>query len=340
MVTPRLGMTKNAAGTTLAQRVTNDAANLDLIDAETVLYLQGDIGDIPAAGVEGRIYFAEDEELWYWDDGAAWVEMGGGSGDGDVVGPAASTANNVPQWDGEDSKTLKDGLGLHTEVGSPGTDTDLVTEQGIREEFALHQPMGTLTTQNDIYMRGAAAVERLGIGEQTVVGRITGGSIAALTVAQLQTLIFGAALPENVAIILDPALSADGKYSAVAIETGTAGATLAFGQICYQAVATDRWVLAKADAAATATMRLGMCIQAAANNGNATTMMLIGKIRGDTAFPDFTKYAPVFISSATVGALSTTAPVASAGHIVRVVGWAITKDELWFQPDGLWMEYG
>jgi len=58
-------------------------------------------------------------------------------------------------------------------------------------------------------------------------------------------------LAESASIRLDPALSADGTYSGTTI-TGTAGATLAFGDVIYLAVADSRWELADADAAATA----------------------------------------------------------------------------------------
>lgn len=160
----------------------------------------------------------------------------------------------------------------------------------------------------------------------------------ALNAADVLSLILGAALPENVSIMLDPALSADGKWSGFT-EAGTAGATLAFGDVCYQASADDRWELAKADAASTSQGRLGICILAAASDGDATNMLLFGKVRADTAFPSFTKYAPVYISSGTAGDLTTTIPSKSTGHIVRVVGWAITADEIWFQPDGSWGEY-
>jgi len=35
-----------------------------------------------------------------------------GGGIGDVLGPATNTNNNIPQWDGVDSKTLKNGLAV------------------------------------------------------------------------------------------------------------------------------------------------------------------------------------------------------------------------------------
>lgn len=46
------------------------------------------------------------------------------SGTGDVLGPATNTANFVPQWNGANSKTLKNGLGLS------GTGTTICTTTG------------------------------------------------------------------------------------------------------------------------------------------------------------------------------------------------------------------
>lgn len=55
------------------------------------------------------------------------------AGDGDVVAPATNTDNYVPQWNGANSKTLKDGMEVVTTIGDPGSDTKLGSEQGIRE---------------------------------------------------------------------------------------------------------------------------------------------------------------------------------------------------------------
>jgi hypothetical protein len=177
----------------------------------------------------------------------------------------------------------------------------------------------------------------LEVTEQTVVGRITSGNIAALSVAQLQTLALSAALPENVVILLDAALSADEKHSGIA-ETGIAGATLAYGQVCYLAAGDQRWELAKADAAATCSGKLGICIQAAASDGDPTTMLLWGKVREDTAYA-WTINAPVFVSAATAGAMTNTAPTGTTNFVVRIVGYGgITADELMFMPDNTYLE--
>ena len=161
--------------------------------------------------------------------------------------------------------------------------------------------------------------------------RFTANGVEGITVAEAITALLAVALPENVAIVLDPALSADGKYSGI-VETGTAGAALAFGDICYLQTADSRWELANA---ATATVghnfKLGICVLAAVGDGSATTMLLWGKVRADTAFPALTVGAPVYLGEV-AGDVQTTAPSDST-DIVRIVGYGNTSEELFFHPD-------
>lgn len=140
---------------------------------------------------------------------------------------------------------------------------------------------------------------------------------------------------ENSAILLDPALSADGKYTGI-VEDGTAGAVLAFGDICYFAVADSKWELTDADAEATAgPVKIGICVLAA-NEDAATVMLLYGKVRADAVFPALTVGAPAYIGL-TAGDIVTTAPSASA-DIVRIVGYGNTANELFFCPSPDWIE--
>lgn len=137
-------------------------------------------------------------------------------------------------------------------------------------------------------------------------------------------------LGENSSIALDPAGSADGKYTGITI-AGTAGTTLAFGNLCYLAVADSRWELADADAAATAAgVMLGMCVLAAAGDGSATTLLLLGQIRADTAFPALTIGAVAYVGE-TAGAIQVAIPT-GADNIIRPVGFALTADEIYFNP--------
>ena len=55
------------------------------------------------------------------------------AGSGDVVGPASATDNDFAQFDTTSGKLLKDGLAPVTTVGNPGSDTNIPTEQAVRE---------------------------------------------------------------------------------------------------------------------------------------------------------------------------------------------------------------
>jgi hypothetical protein len=138
-------------------------------------------------------------------------------------------------------------------------------------------------------------------------------------------------------VFLDAALSADGTWSGIC-EAGTAGATLAFGDLVYFQVADSRWGLADADAASTAgSVKLGMCVLAAAANGSATNILLIGKIRADAAFPTLTIGAPAYVST-TAGDIQVAQP-SGTDDVIRVVGYGNTADELYFNPAGTWITY-
>lgn len=216
---------------------------------------------------------------------------------------------------------------------------------------------------------GTAVPTAVELTEQSVLGRVTGGHVAPITIgiandnivqidsadaadneyarftasglegrtaSEVYTDLMAQVLLENDAIKLDAALSADGKYNGIT-RTGLAGATLAFGDVCYFATSDSRWKLADADQAATAQGLLGICVLAAASDGDATNMLLIGTVRADTAFPSFTVGAPVYLST-TDGDLTSTAP-SGTGDIIRVVGQAWTANELWFCPSPDFFEY-
>lgn len=138
---------------------------------------------------------------------------------------------------------------------------------------------------------------------------------------------------ENAGMALDNALSADGKYSGIVIG-GTAGAALAFGDLCYFDPTDSRWELADANIAAGADGdprgRLGLCVLAAAGDGSATKMLLWGTISAATAFPALTINAPAYVGEI-AGDIVVTQPT-TADVVIRVVGFAVTGDDLFFNP--------
>jgi hypothetical protein len=77
-------------------------------------------------------------------------------GTGDVIGPATNTDNYIPQWNGANSKTLKDGLSITTTIGEEGVDTAIPTEQAVREAIVassttqLYVLAGSYGTEDDL----------------------------------------------------------------------------------------------------------------------------------------------------------------------------------------------
>ncbi len=144
-------------------------------------------------------------------------------------------------------------------------------------------------------------------------------------VLQAGSFTFG----ENTLLLLDAAL-ADQRACGIG-EAGTAGDILAFGDLCYLSVADSRWELTDADADATSEgVSLGMCVLAAAADGDPTVMLTYGKIRADSKFPTFTVGASVYVSIFS-GQVQVAQP-SGTDDVIRKIGSARTADELFFNP--------
>jgi len=201
---------------------------------------------------------------------------------------------------------------------------------------------GTNTGDNAVNSTSAAAASFIaGAGALTgPAAPLTIGTAAASAVGDFATSTQGskadAALPatgglmsgsitlgENTALALDPAGSADEKWSGITV-TGTAGATVAVGDLLYLDVTAGEWLLADADAAATSgDVPLAICILAS-TDGAATNLLLQGTIRS-AAFPASVALgAPVYVD-VTAGDISATKP-SGVDDVVRKVGWALTVE--------------
>lgn len=140
-------------------------------------------------------------------------------------------------------------------------------------------------------------------------------------------------LAEGASIGLDPAGSADGAYSGITI-TATAGYTQSFGDLVYIDPTDSRWEAADANSAAgadgDARGMLGMVV-VPGTDGTACTILLQGMIRADAKFPTFTVNNPIYVSE-TAGAVTQTQPT-TTDVVIRIVGAAMTTDEMYFNPD-------
>lgn len=153
------------------------------------------------------------------------------------------------------------------------------------------------------------------------------------TVVLPTTTIGGVAtLSEGASIALDPSLSADGTWSGITM-TATAGYTQAFGDLVYLDPTDSRWEACDANAAAgadgDARGMLGMVV-VAGTDGTACTILLQGIIRADAKFATFTINNPIYASE-TAGLITQTQPT-TTDVVIRVIGFAITADEIYFNP--------
>ncbi len=75
---------------------------------------------------------------------------------------------------------------------------------------------------------------------------------------------------------------------------------------------------------------IGMAVSTS-TDGNPVTVLLQGIIRADSKFPALTIGAPVYVDDTTAGAIKVTIPT-GADNVIRVVGFALTADEIYFNP--------
>lgn len=183
----------------------------------------------------------------------------------------------------------------------------------------------------------------LGAASDTTISRVSAG-VAAIEGVNILTVAGGTmtgsiTLGENTSIALDPAGSADGKFTGITI-TATAGYTQAFGDLVYLDPTDSRWEATDANAASGADGDargiLGMVV-VAGTDGNACTILLNGVIRADAKFPTFTVNNPIYVSE-TAGLVTQTQPT-TTDVVIRIVGAALTADEMYFNPDNTWVTH-
>ena len=143
-------------------------------------------------------------------------------------------------------------------------------------------------------------------------------------------------LAENTSIALDPAGSADWKYSGITM-TGTGGATIAFGDLVTLDKDDSRWELVDISVAAAATGDargiIGIAVTSS-TDGNPITVLLQGIIRADANFPTLTIGAAVYASTA--GDIVVTQPT-TTDYVIKIVWFALTNDEIYFHPSNDWI---
>lgn len=107
------------------------------------------------------------------------------------------------------------------------------------------------------------------------------------------------------------------------------GATIALMDLVYLG-SSSKWLLTDADAAATAGgVMLGICLDGGVDTDTTTVALAGAFVRDDTW--NWTPGAPLYIDTATPGAITATQP-SGTDDVIRVVGFAVTADVIYFMP--------
>jgi hypothetical protein len=124
----------------------------------------------------------------------------------------------------------------------------------------------------------------------------------------------------------------NGAYWGITVEV-TAGEAIAAKQLVF--FDGTHWHLAKADAAATSAGKIiGIAVEAI-GNGDVGTVLLWGSM--EVTGWGLTAGSPYYVSSATAGLATLTAP-STAGQSVICVGFAYSTTSLFFQTSPVWGE--
>ena len=147
----------------------------------------------------------------------------------------------------------------------------------------------------------------------------------------------------NVAVVgvqLDEALSSDHTYSGT-ICNGVAGYGAAFGELVYLNDDDDKWEKARANTETTTggNHLLGIVVSSSITENATGRILLSGYVRDVSAFEFASAGKPLYLSAATAGLVTATAPTGTTGFIVRIVGHAgDDADTIYFNSDGTYVE--
>lgn len=251
--------------------------------------------------------------------------------------------------------------------------------------FASDTKFSTLTIPNTLVQYSVLAsntadiLSAVTLAQQTLLGRLTGGAVAAITIGIADDNILQvddataadndyakftsngiegvpyatvlsdiAALPlaggtmsgdiqlGETDIKLDAVLSGDEKWSGIVI-TGTAGNAMTSGEVIFLA-SDGKWDKVDGILDGTDTgfsKQLGITLTTG-NDTDAIEILVYGKVRS-AKFPALTVGSPVYLSD-TAGELVVTQP-STDNFCIRVVGFAITAEDLLFNPSNDYIIY-
>lgn len=257
------------------------------------------------------------------------------SGGGDVTGPASSNDNALARFDGTGGKTIQNS-------GATLSDAGVITAT-----FSGNLT-GNVTGNADTVTTNANLTGPItSVGNATSIAAQTGTGTTfvvqtspTLTTPNIGAATLGGAMNcngNNITDVhelrLDATPDTDHTANGPTTNTLNAGTTIAIGELLY--LATDgEWALADADAESTASGMLAVALAAGTDNNPLLVALPGSFVRDDTY--NFTIGDVLYVST-TAGGITATAPSAT-GDVVRVVGYAVSADIIYFNPGATWVE--
>ena len=310
---------------------TQTISTIDQIGSDTDKFLMSDSGEVKyVTGTNLRSY------------------IGAGTGDGTVTG--SGVANKVAYWSSSSALTYNNGFGfngitlslagdnhvLSIGTGGAGT-TSLFAWTGDTFYIQQDSASGNIQIETDDFI-----VKNHGASETYI--RAQDNSSVQLyynNSEKLETQSDGIQVTGNIDIDSNGEIELDGNggIKLNISSTGSEGngiiiklhsTSTTFGKLYYKSNFAAAWTQADADSDG-ATRMLGVALGSTSSNDG---MLLQGIIR--IASHGLSAGAPIYVST-TAGEFTTTAPSGS-GDYVRVVGYTIDSNLIYFNPSGTWVE--
>lgn len=211
-----------------------------------------------------------------------------------------------------------------TKATLTGTANQVIITNGAGS-ITLSIPQDIATTSNPQF----ATIE-LGNASDTTLSRSSAGVLAVEGVVIPSISSTNTLTNKTIRNTVEP--GTDDTYTGEDLTGFNATATIAQWEAVY--LSTTGWALTDADAASTAG---GVCVGLASTsgtNGNPLTVVTRGVIRND-GWTWTTVGAPLYLST-TAGALTETAP-SGTDDVVRIVGYVMSDDCIFFAPSNDWI---
>lgn len=141
---------------------------------------------------------------------------------------------------------------------------------------------------------------------------------------------------DSLPIVLEIEPSVNQTSQGPVTSSKNAGATITIMDCVYLGSA-GTWLLTDTDAAATAKGILAISLESK-TSGQAMKVALHGSVIRNDSWAWATVGAPLYLSS-TAGGITDTVPAQSTDRAVRVIGWVLTDNCIYFMPSADYITY-